>query len=319
MKIVSLKTRQNIILFILVLFLSNIVFADTTCITFQSTSRFGNDTTKFDNYFTGMTDDAAKQFAEKTETLYSGLDDSLKNISDRLLFNNSRGWKTIIANYTNDIQETVLRAINKNVIKETDETITAMAKYSKASKQAFGKTKTKQIMQPILESRAGKSMLEKEVKTGLDGLAELKTRNISGIDSIANEIETAGRANNATQLKGALTEAEIGARSEYLDRISKARQNVVTSYGKKTDADFVLVDGKFLSVKNDSMLVNAPKTGPSYAKFADELDTLLTYQLENQVTSGVEIVSKTELSDDIIAYLQKLQSSGKNVSWRIIK
>ena len=161
--------------------------------------------------------------------------------------------------------------------------------------------------------------LEKEVREGLGGLAELKTINITGIDAVADEIPKAAKAENITQLKGLLSESEVGARPEYANEIKQARKQIITSFGKKTDVDFVLKNDKFLNIKNDSFLANASKESITYQQFADELDTMLTYQTENQINSGVEIVSKTKLSNDIVSYLQKLIDNGNNISWRIIE
>jgi len=136
---------------------------------------------------------------------------------------------------------------------------------------------------------------------------------------LLDEIEEGAKSNNYKQLKGALAESEIGARPEYINELSKARQQITTNYGKKTDADFVLKNNKFLNIKNDQSLITATKSSTPYQQFADELDTMLTYQIENRITTGVEIASKTQLSDDVIKYLQKLKDSGQNISWRVIE
>ena len=186
--------------------------------------------------------------------------------------------------------------------------------------EIIGSKAGKRAQQELIEAgteKVGKDLLEE----GLEGIAKLEQKEgIEGLDKLKNEI-AAGASNarfdNGAQLKGALTNAEIAARPEYLDEADSLMKPLRTSAGS-TDADIVLKNQKIVESKNAHFLASARKGDRVYNKFANQINLLLRYQTENGISSGVEVISKQGFSDDILTYLNTLKNSDSVSGWGYI-
>lgn len=122
---------------------------------------------------------------------------------------------------------------------------------------------------------------------------------------------------NVGQVKGALANAEIAARPEYIDEVIAVSKDIITTVDH-TDADIFLRNGKIIEAKNSQIIAAMTKNSDDYKKFTNKVRLLIRYQNENNITSGVEIVAKGGISPDALSYLQRLNDSGFNITWRVI-
>ena len=120
--------------------------------------------------------------------------------------------------------------------------------------------------------------------------------------------------NNAGNLKGALANAEIAARPEYIDDVAEVLKKI-----PETDIDILLKNGRIVEGKDSYRVATIIKGSPEASKFVDQITKLVRYQKQNGINTGVEVVSKQGFSEEAIRLLEQTKSKFEYlITWRVI-
>ncbi len=167
----------------------------------------------------------------------------------------------------------------------------------------------------------GKQLMDE----GLEGIAKLKKKNVEGLDAkdgLIHQIYYGAidpKGFNVGQVKGALANAQIAARPEYINDVTAVAKKIKEPFGS-TDMDIALRTGKIIETKNSYALATLTKGSDQASKFVEQITILVRYQKKYKIDAGVEIVSKEGFSEEALRLLT--QTRGKldypSLTWREI-